>query len=100
MRNRSSTARKRTTLDSKEASMKKPRVPIKRKLEDNPSKNRHGTVISMLTGHAELRKRIAELDLWLRELERNRFEYDHKDRWRQTKRRRRRGTGGCDAGQS
>jgi hypothetical protein len=29
--------------------MKKPRGPIKRKLEDNPSKNRHGTVISMLT---------------------------------------------------
>jgi hypothetical protein len=82
--------------------MKNPRGPIKGKLEGrkNPSKNRHGTAISMLTEHAQLRKRIAELDLWLRELDRNRFDYDHKDRWRQTKRRRRHGTGGCDAGQS
>jgi hypothetical protein len=64
--------------------MKNPRGPIKGKLEGrkNPSKNRHGTAISLLTEHAQLRKRIAELDLWLRELDRNRFDYDHKDRWR------------------
>jgi hypothetical protein len=80
MRKKSSTARKRTTLDPKEASMKNPGGPPKGELESrkNVSKNRHGTAVSMLTEHAQLRKRIAELDLWLRELERNRLDYDHK----------------------
>ena len=88
MRKRGSTARKRTTLDPKEASMKNPRGPTEGKLKGrrNLSKNRHGTAVSMLSEHAQLRKRIAELDLWLRELERNRFDHDHKDRWCQTKR--------------
>ena len=67
--------------------MKNPRGPTKGKLKGRKilSKNRHRTAVSMLTEHAQLRKRIAELDLWLRELEINRFDYDHKDRWCQTK---------------
>ena len=59
--------------------MKKPRGPAKEELKGrrkNLSKNRHGSFKTA----AQLRKRIAELDLWLRELERNRFDYDHKDR--------------------
>jgi len=46
----------------------------------NLSKNRTGSFNADQTP-AQLRKRIAELDLGLRELERNRFDYDHKDRW-------------------
>ena len=46
----------------------------------NLSKNRAGSFNADQTP-AQLRKRIAELDLGLRELERNRFDYDHKDRW-------------------
>lgn len=61
------------TLDPKEASMRAPCGPINGKLDGrkNVSKSRHGTAVSMLT--ARLRKRIAELDVWLRELERNRL---------------------------
>ena len=60
--------------------MKNPRGPIKGELKGrrkNLSKNRTGSFNADQTP-AQLRKRIAELDLWLRELERNRFDYDQK----------------------
>jgi len=63
-----------------EASMKNPRGPIKGELKGrrkNLSKNRTGSFNADQTP-AQLRKRIAELDLWLRELERNRFDYNQK----------------------
>jgi Protein of unknown function (DUF3606) len=41
----------------------------------NLSKNRSGSFNADQTP-AQLRKRIAERDLWLRELERNRFDYE------------------------
>jgi hypothetical protein len=66
-----------------EASMKNPRGPIKGELKGrrkNLFKNRSGSFNADQTP-AQLWKRIAELDLGLRELERNRFDYDHKDRW-------------------
>src|SRR5882724_12800315 len=84
----------------REARAKNPRGPIKGELKGrrkNLFKNRSGSFNADQTP-AQLWKRIAELDLGLRELERNRFDYDHKDPWCQ-KSRRRRGTGGCDAGQ-
>jgi len=63
--------------------MKNPRGPIKGELKGrrkNLSKNRYGSFNADRTP-VELRKRIAELDLWLRELKRNRFDYGHKDKW-------------------
>jgi len=63
-----------------EASMKNPPGPIKGELKarrKNLSKNRAGSFNADQTP-AQLRKRIAELDLWLRELERNCFDYDQK----------------------
>ena len=60
--------------------MKNPRGPIKGELKGrrkNLSKNRTGSFNADQTP-AQLRKRIAELDLWLRELERNRFDYNQK----------------------
>ena len=64
----------------REARAKNPRGPIKGELKGrrkNLSKNRSGSFNADQTP-AQLRKRIAELDLWLRELERNRFDYDQK----------------------
>ena len=55
----------------REARAKNPRGPIKGKLKGrrkNLSKNRSGSFNADQTP-AQLRKRIAELDLWLRELE-------------------------------
>jgi len=80
MRKRSPSARKTTTPGSEGKRARNPRGPIKGELKGrrkNLSKNRSGSFNADQTP-AQLRKRIAELDLWLRELERNRFDYDQK----------------------
>ena len=69
----SSTTRKRTTPGS--AGSEPEAWSYQRGVEGpekEPIQNRHGSFNADQTP-AQLRKRIAELDLWLRELERNRF---------------------------
>ncbi|MEH2515309.1 hypothetical protein V1279_000882 [Bradyrhizobium sp. AZCC 1610] len=83
MRKRSPSARKTTTPGSEGSEREESAVLSKRELKGrrkNLSKNRSGSFNADQTP-AQLRKRIAERDLGLRELERNRFDYDHKDRW-------------------
>jgi hypothetical protein len=75
---RSPSARKTTTPGSEGSEREESAVLSKRELKGrrkNLSKNRSGSFNADQTP-AQLPKRIAERDLWLRELERNRFDYE------------------------